>query len=53
MSNDPILIGMLEMTYNYKSDFKVWWQGGPAPTLRAENHDVKVLTEVSENEVGK
>ena len=29
MSNDPVLIGMLEMTYNYKSDFKVWWQGGP------------------------
>lgn len=28
MSNDPMVIGMLEMTYNYKSDFKVWWQGG-------------------------
>ena len=53
MGNNPIMIGMLEMTYNYKSDFAVWWQKGVSPTLRAENHDVKVLVEVSENEVGK
>lgn len=45
MKKDVIVIGMLEVTYNYLSDFKVYSGNASCPTLRAQGGSPIILTE--------